>query len=78
MKNQFTASVNLTGSGEGDLLPEFLIIASTVGKPDMSHVKVIESLHKEEGFTAEKGWEYKWWVKTLPVKLLKKKGDTDN
>eukprot|EP00961_Rhodomonas_salina_P015338 205978-Rhodomonas_salina.3 len=41
----------------------------------MSCVKVIESLHKEEGFTAADGWEYKWWVKTLPVKQPKKKGD---
>eukprot|EP00961_Rhodomonas_salina_P011981 160883-Rhodomonas_salina.2 len=44
----------------------------------MSLVKVIESLHKEEGFTAEEGWEYKWWVKTLPVKLPKKKGDAND
>eukprot|EP00961_Rhodomonas_salina_P121603 1637249-Rhodomonas_salina.1 len=76
MKNQFTA--NLTGSGEGNLLPEFLIIACTVGKPDMSRVKVIKSLHKEQGFTAEEGWEYKWWVKTLPVKQPKRKGEVDD
>eukprot|EP00961_Rhodomonas_salina_P199670 2693339-Rhodomonas_salina.1 len=48
-------------------------MACTVGKPDMSRVKVIESLHAKAGFTAEDGWTYQWWTKVLPIKLPKKK-----
>lgn len=51
MKNMFTAV--LTCAGEGGLLVQYLIVACTVGKADMTHVKVIESLHKLAGFTAD-------------------------
>eukprot|EP00961_Rhodomonas_salina_P270021 3648049-Rhodomonas_salina.2 len=71
MKNRFTAA--LTGSGEGDLLAQYLIMACTVGKADMTHVKVIESLHKLDGFKADQGWSYNWWERTLPIKLPAKK-----
>eukprot|EP00961_Rhodomonas_salina_P140583 1891682-Rhodomonas_salina.1 len=65
MKSRFTAA--LTGAGTGDLLVQYLIMACTVGKADMSRVKVIESLHKLNGFTEGEGWKYQWWEKTLPI-----------
>eukprot|EP00961_Rhodomonas_salina_P150059 2020614-Rhodomonas_salina.1 len=71
MKERFTAA--LTGSGEGDLLPQMNIVECTVSQQDMSHVKVIESLHKLAGFNESDGWQYKWWTRTLPIKLQKKK-----
>eukprot|EP00961_Rhodomonas_salina_P263215 3556813-Rhodomonas_salina.1 len=73
MKVLFTAA--LTGSGEGNLLPQMNIVACTVSKLDMSRVKVIESLHKLAGFTESDGWQYKWWTRTLPIKLQKKKNN---
>ena len=73
MKDRFTA--NLTGSGEGDLLPEFQIIYCSVSKPDMSRVKVIDNLHKQQGFQQSDGWTQKWWTRTLPIKQQSKKGE---
>eukprot|EP00961_Rhodomonas_salina_P064599 869230-Rhodomonas_salina.1 len=67
----------MTGSGMGELLPQHLIMACTVGKADMSRVKVIESLHAKPGFTAADGWTYQWWSKVLPIKLPKKKNTGD-
>eukprot|EP00961_Rhodomonas_salina_P064527 868118-Rhodomonas_salina.1 len=48
-------------------------MACTVGKADMTRVKVIESLHKLDGFKADQGWSYNWWERTLPIKLPAKK-----
>ena len=75
MKTRFTASI--TGSAEGDLLPEYLIIACSVAKPDLSRVRVIANLHEKPGFTQEEGWELKWWEQTLPIKNKKTENEYD-
>eukprot|EP00961_Rhodomonas_salina_P044032 591265-Rhodomonas_salina.2 len=71
MKNSFTSA--MTGNSNWDLLPQHLIMACTVGKADMSRVKVIDSLHAKPGFTAADGWTHSWWEKVLLIKLPKKK-----
>ena len=61
----------LFGAGDGEMGPPYGIIKCSVTGVDLTSAKVLSSLHKESGFTAEEGWSLKVWERELS---LQKKG----
>jgi hypothetical protein len=67
-KLRITAVVAVFGTGE--FAPLFLIIkhsVSSLEEPDQSRMKVIQDLHKKNGFGVKDGWELILWGKKMNI-----------
>jgi hypothetical protein len=68
-KLRITAVVTVRADGA---FPPLMVIikhsVSSAARPDQTRMRVIASLHKEPGFTAEDGWEMRVWERTLTLK----------
>jgi hypothetical protein len=51
------------------MLPTFNIIKCTVDRADLRSTTVIQSLHKQAGYTAADGWTLKIWERELALKI---------
>jgi hypothetical protein len=57
--------VELVATGDGKILPSFIIIKCSVAsgdnKYDLTSMRVIHNLHKEPAFDEKAGWTLKKW-----------------
>jgi hypothetical protein len=59
----------LGGTAAGNMLPAFNIIKCTVDRADLRSTTVIQTLHKQAGYTAADGWALKIWERELALKI---------
>jgi hypothetical protein len=52
-------------NGEGDFLPLFVLIKHSRKADNETSMRVVKSLHKQEGYRDEEGWELKEWNKEI-------------
>jgi hypothetical protein len=58
----------LSVNAKGAFVPNYFIIETSSTSVDLRSTRVIQNLHKREGFRSQDGWTLRWFVKTLLIK----------
>ncbi len=77
LKARFTAVLMVDAIG--DFLPSFYILKHSKGSdtnPDQTTMRVIPSLHRQQGFTEADGWTKQTWEREMSIKKGKRGHET--
>ena len=59
----------LGGTAAGNMLPAFNVIKCSVDSANLSKTTVIQTLHRQAGYSAADGWTLKPWERELTLKI---------